>query len=298
MRSRDPFFSIIVPTYNRPQQLRRCLESLARLDYPRHRYEVILVDDGSSTPLASIIEPFQQSIDIQYIRKQNSGPASARNAGAAVARGRYLAFLDDDCQPTEEWLRVLENHFDRYPDRLLGGITLNTIPDDLFAVTSHAIMEMVYSFFNPDGGEARFFASNNMALSTDLFRDLSGFDEQFRYPGAEDRDLCDRMRHQGGKLLLIPGARMLHYHPMDLRRYCKQMFRYGRGAFMYHRFRAERGSGHFWQDARMHLKLPWLALAPIKQLPPSQVPAVMALLLLWQVANMAGFIYEMLTFQS
>ncbi|MEL6605516.1 MAG: glycosyltransferase, partial [Cyanobacteria bacterium J06614_10] len=77
-----PMFSVVVPTYNRPKQLERCLMALVQLKYPRDRCEIIVVDDGSQTPLDSVVGPFQQYVNIQLIRQENAGPAAARNAGA------------------------------------------------------------------------------------------------------------------------------------------------------------------------------------------------------------------------
>src|SRR5689334_3533804 len=99
-----PTFSIVIPTYNRPRQLAKCLESLCRLTYPRDRFDVIVVDDGSPTPLAPVVEVFQSQLRIVVHRQSNGGPAAARNTGAARATGENLAFTDDDCAPESGWL--------------------------------------------------------------------------------------------------------------------------------------------------------------------------------------------------
>ena len=101
-------FSVVIPTYNRPHHVRRCLNALTRLNYPVAQFEVIVVDDGSPNPLDTCIEPFQERLDIKLLRQENRGPGSARNTGAAVARGTFLAFTDDDCRPAASWLKTLE----------------------------------------------------------------------------------------------------------------------------------------------------------------------------------------------
>ena len=110
--------SIIVPTYNRPSQIRDCVSSLAELDYPRERFEVIIVDDGGDVPLDDLRREIEGRNNFTLIRKDNGGPASARNAGAEAARGKWLAFTDDDCRPTSDWLTKLKARFHELPDRI------------------------------------------------------------------------------------------------------------------------------------------------------------------------------------
>jgi glycosyltransferase involved in cell wall biosynthesis len=91
--------SVIIPTLGRPRALRACLEALCESDYERGRFEVIIVDDGSPAPLERAVNPFAEQLHIKMLRQGNAGPASARNAAAAMARGELLAFTDDDCLP-------------------------------------------------------------------------------------------------------------------------------------------------------------------------------------------------------
>ncbi len=90
-------FTVVIPTYNRPQQLIQCLDAISMQAYPKTRYEVIVVDDGSNESMEAAVAPFLGRMSIVLLRQPNSGPADARNAGAAVARGHYVAFTDDDC---------------------------------------------------------------------------------------------------------------------------------------------------------------------------------------------------------
>src|SRR5713226_6572342 len=106
MEQQRPFFSIIVPTYNHPKQLAACLQSLARLEYPRDRFEVIVVDDGGAAALEAVVAPFKNQIDVMLLRQSHSGPAAARNTGAARAKGEFLAFTGADCTPATNWLQT------------------------------------------------------------------------------------------------------------------------------------------------------------------------------------------------
>src|SRR5919108_1521730 len=110
-----PFCSVIVPTRGRPDQLRDCLESLAQLEHPRERYEVIVVDDGGSLVPATYVDAFSERLDLRMLSQRRSGPAAARNAGAAKARGQLLAFTDDDCLPDRPWLAQLVAAFEENP---------------------------------------------------------------------------------------------------------------------------------------------------------------------------------------
>ena len=96
---KQPFFSIIIPTYNRTAPLTNCLYFLTLLDYPRNCFEVIVVNDGGETKLEAIADTFRNQINLNLITQPHSGPAAARNTGAAKAKGEFLAFTDDDCMP-------------------------------------------------------------------------------------------------------------------------------------------------------------------------------------------------------
>src|ERR1700674_3238284 len=115
-RTENPSFSIVVPTYNRPGPLSQCLESIALIDYPADRFEVIVVDDGSHPSPCEIVARYGKRFPIRLLSKENGGPASARNFGARVARGDYLFFTDDDCRVERDLLRRLAVHLEHAPD--------------------------------------------------------------------------------------------------------------------------------------------------------------------------------------
>jgi glycosyltransferase involved in cell wall biosynthesis len=266
-----------------------CLRSLAALEYPRDRFEVIVVDDGGGSPLDTRVAPFAAELDITLIRQPNGGPSAARNTGAARARGEFLAFTDDDCRVEPGWLSALAHVLLDQPECMVGGHTVNAAPD-LCSITSQLIVDVVYRHYNTDPRHARFVASNNVALPARDYRDVGGFDPAFR--SAEDRDLCDRWRHQGRHIVYSAEARVHHDRPMNVHAFCLQHFAYGRGAERFHRQRSARGSGTLLVESKFHLDvLNWL-WHPLTQVPLRQAPAVAALLGLWQVANLAGFFWE------
>jgi glycosyltransferase involved in cell wall biosynthesis len=285
-------FSVIIPTHARPRQLGSCLESLTHLQPPAGDFEVIVVDDGSPQRLDDVVKPYYDRLDLTLLRQPNQGPGAARNTGAAAARGRFLAFTDDDCRPAPDWLNALARRFEQAPQDLLGGRTVNRLTRNPYATASQVILDIVYAFYNRDPGAARFLASNNLAVPADLFRQAGGFDAKgFRF-AAEDRELCDRWLHQGRRMTYVFEALVLHAHDLTLRSYCEQHFAYGRGAWRYHRLRGERGSGRMRDDMSFHAQLPRLLRAALGQLPLARALRVLPLTLVWQVANAAGFFCE------
>lgn len=288
MSAELPNFSVVVPTYERPAQLAACLRALSQLDYPRERFEVLIVDDVSARPPHELTESFGDALDVKLLgQTRNAGPAAARNLGARQARGEFLAFTDDDCEPEREWLRAFAARFAEEPARIVGGRTVNALASNPYSETSQLIIEVVYAHFNRDSEDARFFASNNFAVHAASFRDAGGFDETFRT--SEDREICARWRSRGLGMTYEPRAVVRHSHRLTLGSLWRQHFGYGRGALRFHRARACVGDGPFKPDVDFYTKLLRTALSHTPRAKAAQLTA----LLLWsQLANAAGFFYE------
>lgn len=285
MKDRTPSFSVIIPTYERPAQLATCLSALSQLDYPRARFEVIVVDDGSAQSPAGVVKEFRDLLDVRLFSQPNAGPAAARNFGATYARFDFLAFTDDDCAPDADWLRALAAHFIKTPDRIIGGRTLNALAQNLYSETSQLIIEVIYSHFNNDADAARFFASNNLALPLKRFREMGGFNASFIT--SEDRELCDRWLAHGLSMTYAPDAIIRHAHALTLRSLWRQHFAYGRGAWRFHHACTQRGHPPFKPDRVFYLKLLRAAASHTNKRRAMQL----SILLLWsQMANVAGFI--------
>ncbi|NOQ65561.1 MAG: glycosyltransferase [Methyloprofundus sp.] len=282
--------SVIVPTLDRPQSLQKCLDALVQQSYSVSNFEVIVVDDGSQNTLNNLIASYSESLNIHLLRQANAGPAAARNKGATIAAGQWLAFTDDDCTPAPDWLCVLDSATRSYPTQLLGGFTINALTENIYASASQSIQDIVYRHYNARPLQARFFASNNMAVPAQLFAELEGFDASFRT--SEDRELCDRCLHQGKQLVYIPEAIVYHAHRLNFSRYCRQHFGYGRGAYRFHRLRAQRNSGNMQKEMTFHLNLRnWLTV-PFRQYKGLHAITLAILLVCWQQANLMGFVYE------
>lgn len=286
-----PSFSVVIPTRSRSEQLSVCIRRLEGLDYPIDRYEVIVVDDGSQHEPQ--IEPSGQ-MRYRLIRQDQRGPAAARNLGAAHAEGEYLAFVDDDCEPDRGWLSAFAARFATVPDAVLGGRTINGLPENKCSTASQLLVSYLQSYYqNGDTSQPGFFASNNLAFPAELFRELGGFSTSFPRAAGEDRELCARMLDRRVSLEYVPDAIVYHAHALDLGGFWRQHFNYGRGAFAYHQLRRSSNGGRTLvpEPPRFYLRL---VLYPFAGAPQRAPIALSALLGLSQVANAGGFLWEAL----
>lgn len=287
-----PSFSIVVPTHGRPDRLAGCLRALSALDYPADRYEVVVVDDGSGQAAAERIAAVCAEAGARLERQGHSGPAAARNSGARVARGTYVAFLDDDCEPTREWLSLLASRLEEAPAAAVGGRIVNSRPSDLGSVASQLLADYLRGQGADGSGQPHFLASNNFAVAADLFRSLGGFDESFPVAGSEDRDFCDRWVAAGHRLLFAPDAVVGHRHPLPFAAFVRKHFEYGRGAFHFRRARARRRADRIRvEPLRFYAGL---VASPLGRTSAPRAATIAALLALSQAANAAGFLVEAL----
>jgi GT2 family glycosyltransferase len=287
MDTTAPRVSVIVPTFNRPQQLRACLAALAALDYPRDRFEVIVVNDGGEPP-SDLAAEGQRNFSVRFLSQARRGPAAARNLGASCATGTLLAFTDDDCRPSAAWLRFL-TEARAAGGGLVGGHTHVSEPDNVFALTSQLIVDVVYRYYNAVPGEARLLTTNNMLVGSAEFAQLGGFDVTMST--SEDREFCDRWRWHGGRIRYVPEAVVYHSNRQTLGAFWRQHVGYGRGAYLVQKARRQRGDRPY-RDAGFHLAAAnWLGY-PIAQTRGLIRAKVVCLLAVWQVANAAGFLSE------
>jgi len=290
MNPENPYFSVIIPTYKRPLQLAKCLESITHLDYPKTNFEVIVVDDGSKIPPEELVNSYLDRLNIRLFTQVNAGPAGARNTGAEKAKGEFLAFTDDDCEPEQNWLQAFEKEFKRDSEIFLGGYTINTLPQNPYSTASQELINYLYSYYNSDPNNATFFASNNIAVRADLFRKLGGFDVTTLRATAEDREICDRWIHNGYKMTYTTEAIIFHSHDLSLTQFWKQHFNYGRGAYYFRKVRAIRGQERVkLEPASFYTEL---ILYPLKKNEIQHKIYTALLLVLSQTANALGFYWE------
>lgn len=224
-----PTFSIIIPTYQRPFELVCCLNAIENLDYPKEKFEVIVVNDGGELD-EDILSPFHIKFNLTLLHQKNSGPATARNHGARSANNEFLAFTDDDCDPDTNWLKSFAAQFQLSPHKMLGGLTVNALEKNIFSTASQSLVDYLFNYANQTNSNISFFTSNNVAVPRLEFLSIGGFDESFKLPAAEDRDLTCRWMENRQDKLYLETAIVHHYNNLNWRSFCRQQHNYGRGA--------------------------------------------------------------------
>jgi glycosyltransferase involved in cell wall biosynthesis len=195
-----PFVSVIVPTYNRASLLKRLLESLREQTYPADKFEVLVVDDGSTDETPQVVEEFARSAPfaVRYFRQPRKGPAAARNLGIQQSRGEIVAFVDSDVTVAKDWLTNAVHYF--LTDKV-DGVEGRTEPcgtETPFAHRAH----------NLKGGQ---FLTCNIFYTRAILKRIGGFDERFRAPHREDSDLAWRVLDAGGRIVFAPDV--VAFHP-------------------------------------------------------------------------------------
>ena len=277
--------SVIIPTLDRSRALAACLESLT-IDFPEEG-EVIVVDDGGREDLGPVVRPFVGPLRLTLLETSHGGPAAARNRGLAVARGDVVAFTDDDCRPRAGWLAALAAGVRTSPPHAVGGATVNGLPGNVYAETTQLVLNLLSHHDRERSGRERLLPSNNFAFPLGPLRDLGGFDESFRT--AEDRDLCRRWAAAGYTLGRVPTAVVEHDSELDLAAFVRKFVDYGRGAA---RFHASGKDPSLRESARFHFRLPALLMPELRRRGRVRSLAIVALLALWEAANLAGYVLE------
>lgn len=220
------YFSLIVPVYNRPDEVKELLESLTLQHYKD--FEVILVEDGSQIPCDEVARAYEGVLNMRYYSKPNSGPGQSRNYGAERATGEYLIVLDSDCIIPEGYLDAVKAELEREPADAFGG------PDRAhasFTDMQKAINYAMTSFFTTGGIRGgkkkldKFYPrSFNMGIRADVYRNLGGF-SKMRF--GEDIDFSIRIFKGGYRCRLFPEAWVWHKRRTDLRKFFKQVHNSG-----------------------------------------------------------------------
>ncbi len=279
-------FSVVVPTFNRPRQLSRCLAALAEQTLPKPQFEVVVIDDGGRQSLDPLVNDYAGRLQIKLLRQPNGGCASARQLGIDHARGDYLAFTDDDCRPNPDWLSRIAAALERDPNCAIAGQTTNASDDDLYAEATQSIVQSLVISGRDASGHVRYAPTNNVVFPKAPFFEIGAMDRSWRIAGGEDRDLCARWNQAGFRLSYEPSVKVLHYHRLDLRAFLRQHFDYGRGAWRY--YTNEASSPRF-ESPRLY---PRLLLAPFRAHSAGRALAVCGLVLLAQFATAAGLLAQ------
>ncbi len=225
MKGKTPRFSVIVPVYNRNEEVADLLESLAAQTCKD--FETILVEDGSTLPCTEAVERCGKGLDLHYIHKSNEGRSIARNHGIELARGEWLVFFDSDCVIPPDYFAILSEALPKSGLDCFGG------PDSAhasFSDVQKAINFAMTSFITTGGirgGKVSLEKftprSFNMGYTRRVYESVGGFREMF----SEDIDMSMRIRNAGFRIGLVRDAGVYHKRRVDFKKFMRQVYVFG-----------------------------------------------------------------------
>ena len=275
------YFSIIIPVYNRPDEIEELLQSLVSLNY-NQTFEVVIVEDGSTENCKSVVEQFTNKLSISYYYKNNSGPGDSRNYGMQNAKGDYFIIFDSDCIIPPNYLTEVENELNKNYVDCFGG------PDKAlksFSRIQRAINFAMTSFLTTGGirGGSEKIAkfqprSFNMGISKKAFLESKGFGNI--HPG-EDPDLSIRLWKLGYKTRLFSNAFVYHKRRIDWEKFSIQVTKFGKARPILNSWYPEYSKITFWFPSLFVLGFMF---------------SIIALILLYEIFLQVYFAYFVLLF--
>ena len=224
----SPKYSIIIPVFNRPEEVEELLESLSKQSFTN--FEVLIIEDGSTKRSEAVFEKYAGRLSIQYFFKPNTGPGPSRNFGFEKARGNYFVVVDSDCTLPPEYFEMVDKHLASKPLDAWGG------PDrghEKFSSLQRAMAYTMSSFLTTGGirggkNKSGSFQprSFNMGMSRKVWEKTGGFKFDRL---AEDIELSIRIRKAGFKVGLIPEAFVFHKRRAELYEFFRQVEGFGKG---------------------------------------------------------------------
>jgi len=222
------FFSLIIPVYNRPDEIQELLASLVLQTYEKE-YEIVIVEDGSSVTCSDVVSVYSQKLNISYYFKENSGPGDSRNYGMRKAKGDYFIILDSDCIIPPDYLSNIDTRLEKNFADCFGGADAAL---DSFSDVQRAINFTMTSFLTTGGIRGKSEAvgkfqprSFNMGLSKMAFEASGGFGNI--HPG-EDPDLSIRLWKLGYTTALFSNCYVFHKRRIDWDKFYKQVNKFGK----------------------------------------------------------------------
>ncbi|MDB4902324.1 MAG: glycosyltransferase [Mucilaginibacter sp.] len=229
------FFSIIIPLYNRPQEIKELLETLTVQTYKQ--FEVLVIEDGSDIDAEEVVKSFSDKLDIKYFVKPNTGQGFSRNFGFERAKGDYFVVFDSDCLIPENYLQIVKDSLAKNYVDAYGG------PDAAhpsFTPVQKAISYAMTSPFTTGGirgnkkGIGQFHPrSFNMGISRKVWEKAGGF---IITRLGEDIEYSIRIHSMGFKIGLIPEAKVYHKRRTNFLKFYKQLHFFGRARINVYKF--------------------------------------------------------------
>jgi glycosyltransferase involved in cell wall biosynthesis len=290
--SPGPAISVVVPTRHRPMALRACLQSLSGQSLARAEWELIVVEDDDLGVGGELLTRAFPGLPLRYLRQAHRGCGAARNRGAEVARGRYVAFTDDDCLLPPDWLAKMKTSIDRGEGRMIAGRPVNALKNNAYSEATQQLIDYLLAHFNAEPDEAMLAIGCNFAVPRKEFCNLGGFAPEFYRQAAEERNFCYRWIAAGRRIRYEPDLIVHHAHHLNFITFLRQHFHYGRGARVYHRLKSENlgGKTGFEQAGFYGGLLAW----PWKRKLGWRAAGLEALFVASQAAQTAGYLRQML----
>lgn len=279
-------FSVIVPTYNRIDLLKNTLASLYKQDFSD--FEIIVVNDGSTDSTHEYLSSAAEEGKVVYLHHENQGLAATRSAGLKFAHGEFIAFTDDDCVLPPDWLSQYKAKFESENAVCVGGNCITGNPENPCAEAN----DIMQSYFKEKGNNLGipFFTGNNVAYTRSVLQDVGGPDKRFRM-GAEDRDLLERVRSTGGKIVYAPNITVMHFNDSDFGRFLRHQFEFGEGSYLYYNVQRSRSQKRSAFPLSAYLGV---FLAPLKNRTGTRALLLFLLIVAAQAAVTAGYIRQYL----
>lgn len=234
----DLRYSIIIPVFNRPDEMAEMLASLA--EQTEKNFEVVVVEDGSTLPCKEEVDRYADVLEIQYVSKPNTGRSDTRNVGMQHAKGDYFLFFDSDCILPPEYIQTLNRCLQNDYTDCFGG------PDralPTFTDMQKAVNFAMTSFLTTGGirGSGKVCMekfhprSFNMGLSRAVYEKVGGFADMF----GEDIDLSIRIRQAGFRTMLFPEVSVYHKRRVNLKKFFRQVYNFGQARIFLYRLHPE-----------------------------------------------------------
>jgi len=238
-----PYFSVVIPTYNRLGRLRHVITALEQQAYPPDAYEVIVISDGSTDGTDAYLEALRSRMRLRWFPQANRGPAAARNAGIQKASGEFIVFIDDDVVPEPELLEEhARSHHKAGKDVVVLGPLLTPEGFDMTPWVrweQEMLMKQYRAMLRGDWtATARQFYTGNASLRRSHILAAGGFDEGFRR--AEDVELAYRLADKGLDFVFNMQAAGMHFAERSFQAWLEGAHAYGRNDVIFARDRNQK----------------------------------------------------------
>jgi GT2 family glycosyltransferase len=225
--------SIIIPTYNRREELKKLLQILKSQTSLQKGTEIIVIDDGSCDSTLEFLQSEKEAGILTFSTKDHKGPGAARNTGMNIAQGEVFVFTDTDCIPHPHWLENLVRPFE---DETVGAVGGPEVPDPEEPILSKCFQFVMSSLVTTGGLRgarsrlARYYPRTfNMAISRKAYEKVGGFKEWFH---GEDVEMSFRIKEAGFKLIYCDDAKVYHHRGTTFSRFFLQLLRMGEARWL------------------------------------------------------------------